>query len=161
VTTSREPVARVVGSWRWSWLTHRLPFGEWLDTASYWAHNAITRHLAGGPVAYPPLGALLSAVEPVTLPDVTEAHALRAAANLRACALVGVVERFRSFQRELETLIGLPPQPVVHERWIDGKRDVASSTEVLDSLSPAMRRAILALNEHDAALHEVAREIAA
>lgn len=160
VTTSRDPLARVVSCWRFSHRLHEQPFEEWTESAGAWAHNHVTRHLAGGPVAYPRMG-ILERVTPEPLPALDESMFRLACDNLRECVLVGVVERFSAFQRQLERLLdaGELADAEVSPFGM-GTHGLPSTDEIVDTMRESLRQRLIDMNAFDVRLHDVARELA-
>ena len=121
VTVSRHPIERVLSLWRFTYgrhSSHNLPLTDWLDVAGTKAHNVVTRYMGGEVVDHSWAGesSFFQQVPFVKIDE--ELSLLKAKSNVDKCHLIGVVERFEKFQRELESYLGLKKKDIFHKNQL-------------------------------------------
>ena len=164
VVTSRNPLDRVISLWKFTYgkySNHRLSLTEWLEVIGSAAHNVLTRYMSGKAVDNSWVGDsnLFNQVEPVMIEPLLSEDLTTATENIDRCSVVGVVDRFLTFQQTIENRYNLPNVP---EYILNSFQD-SPATAAIENYVPTSREInrILELNDMDVVLHNyIANEVA-
>jgi len=161
IMVSRHPIERVLSLWRFTYgrhSSHNLPLTDWLDVAGTKAHNVVTRYMGGEVVDHSWAGesSFFQQVPFVKIDE--ELSLLKAKSNVDKCHLIGVVERFEKFQRELESYLGLKKKDIFHKNQFH-YTPLEAKIEGYQPTNNEIDK-ILKLNEMDLELHNYISKVA-